>query len=40
VHYERLPEAIAMANERMNQTRRGRKTVSVESARPWRKQAV
>lgn len=40
VHYERLPEAIAIANERMNQTRRGRKTVSVESARPWRKQAV
>ena len=37
VHHERLPEVIAMAEEQMNQTRRGRKTVSVESARPWRK---
>ena len=39
-HHERLPDAIANAEEQMNQTRRGRKTVSLESARNWRKAAV
>lgn len=40
VHHQRLSDAIAMANEQMNQTRRGRKMVSVESARPLRKAAM
>ncbi|MGA2182534.1 MAG: hypothetical protein ABSH47_05845 [Bryobacteraceae bacterium] len=40
VQHQRLAEAIAIANERMYQTRRGRKTVSVESHRPWRKVAM
>jgi hypothetical protein len=40
VHHQRLAEAIAMANEQMYQTRRGRKTVSVESLRPRRKVAM
>jgi hypothetical protein len=37
VHHERFSEAIAMANEQMNQTRRGRKIAPVDSVRPWRK---
>ena len=40
VHHQPLQEAIAMANEQMYQTRRNRKTVSVESFRPWRKVAI
>ena len=37
VHYQRLSEAISNACEQMNNTRRGRKMVSVETFHPWRK---
>jgi hypothetical protein len=40
VHQQRLADAIAMANQQMYQTRRGRKTVSVDSLRPSRKVAM
>ncbi len=40
VHHKRIEDAIVLATERMYQTRRGRKTVSVESLRPWRKVAT
>ncbi len=40
VYQTRLSEAIAMAAERMTETRRGRKTVSMESARARTRAAV
>ena len=40
VHSQRLAEAISEATGQMNQTRRGRKTVSVESFQPRRKAAI
>jgi hypothetical protein len=40
VHHKPISEAIAMANDQMYTTRRGRRTVSVESLRPWRKAAM
>ncbi len=40
VHHKPLSDAIAAASEQMYQTRRGRRTVSVESARPLRKAAM
>ena len=40
VYQQRLADAIAMATERMNQTRRGRKTVSMQTLRPRTRAAV
>jgi hypothetical protein len=40
VHHQPLSEAVAMANEQMNETRRGRRLVSIDSRGPARKAAI
>jgi hypothetical protein len=40
VHHQPLSEAVAMANEQMNDTRRGRRLVSIDSRVPSRKAAI
>jgi hypothetical protein len=40
VHHQPLSEAVGMANEQMNETRRGRRLVSIDSRSPARKVAI
>jgi hypothetical protein len=40
VHHQPLSEAVGMANEHMNDTRRGRRLVSIDSHGPARKAAI